>query len=60
MSKQVRRAARRALRDDDHKHFPTMFRTVAEHAVGKPTQSVAVSGRLTLEELVARSKEVDT
>jgi len=46
---------RAILKDKDHPAFRAMWNAVADRAHGKPKESLEVTGKLSLEQLVARS-----
>lgn len=53
--KSVVRQIRRVVRDSDHDAWLGALKTLAAYAHGQPTASVEVKGKLTLEQILARS-----
>lgn len=58
-NKSTKKAMRRILRNPDHPAFRAIVKDLADRAFGRATETLEVSGKLTLEQILARSYEGD-
>jgi hypothetical protein len=55
----TRKQVEKIMKNGNHRAFKSMFSELADRAYGKANQDVAVSGTLTLEQILTRSREIE-
>lgn len=55
----ARKSVRAILRNPDHPQFSSLWDKLANRAYGRPKESLDVNAKVTLEDLLTRSRELD-